>query len=236
MESRPNMVGWMQFLFQGRGMFESTASAKHVLAELKASHLKAIRQKWPCKRRVAKSSVAPESRAKPLLAQPHKVDTTAYLRCLPDLGLPSSGASAGHSAHGLPCLQGSSALPCSAAGLVPICDAGAEMLLPNAEVAPATEALANLVRASAVDIPARRPVPTISSELAPHEPPQKKGSRWMVGLCFGRRKEKDAILMVGETASGRCARVLEEAQNEWQDALLSILDLDGWALKLLVIL
>ena len=58
----------------------------------------------------------------------------------------------------------------------------------------------------------------------------------MVGLCFGRRKEKDAILMVGETASGRCARVLEEAQNEWQDALLSILDLDGWALKLLVIL
>ena len=207
-------------MFPGRGMFESTAAAKHVLAELKASHLKAIRQKWPCKRRVAKSSVAPETRARPLLSQDHKVDTSTFLRCLPDLCLPSSGTSAGHSAHSFPCLEGSSA---SAAGLVPICDAGAEMLLPNTDMAPTTEALANLVRASTADMPARRQATTISGELAPHEPPRKKRKHVNGWTLFWKAKEKDAILLVGETASGRRERVLKEAQNEWQDALLSIL-------------
>ena len=172
-------------------MFDSTSAAKHVLAELKVTHVKncaaslpkARKGQWSQKRRSAQ-------------LKPHNLNVR-YLEELPDLQLTED--------------PGQAALPLPAlVPFPPLCDfADQSTIRPTSTLRALT--------ASAKELSNRvQPIKTLSEQMVAEEPKNKgcytKYNGWTL---FWKTRERDAITNPGETKKGKRHRILKAAQDEW---------------------
>ena len=217
-------------MFAGRGMFESTAAAKHVLAELKSAHMKTLRSKFPERRRIRKglpiSSVPP-----PELVPQHSIDTGILLTQPPDLCLSLVRPQSGRNIRGLPVLPIADAGG-DPVGLLPIENGEASIGAANQTVegmsgvldlpSNATSSIALLDLVKTVDdqkTPVQECLESDLLSVLPHEEVKRKRKQngWVL---FWKDKEARYILQAGESQGQKRLRALSDAKREWNEVSL----------------